>query len=301
MKSLLPILSLGLFAPAMLAIAQESVQESPAADANNPPSAQQTPPRIPAIIRLSQDFRYIPNADIKHTDSEIRQMDAQTDIAYIQPGVENTYGIMGLYQYIYNNGSLFGKLHIDRVAAAGLFSHRFSDKWSSQIIFGSTWAADDNTALSHGQYFYGTLLATYTVSPTLNLGFGLAYYDVIDRHDNFFPVLRIEWKITDELRLSSERVIGLVWEPKDAQGFTFGIGGSFTYEQYAITEDLTMLQRYWYTEASVGYRFNEHWKASVFVQYLFDRELEYRHGGHRVGKDDIDNAPAFGAVIECKF
>lgn len=258
--------------------------------------------KIPAIIRFGQDFRYIPKADIKKSHSGLEQVDTQTHLGYIQPGMKNTYGILGIYEYIHQN--IYAQSNdISRISVMGIYSHNFTQQWAGQLMLGSTWMADSDASLSDGQHFFSALYGTYRFSPDLIVGLGLGFYERIDRSDLFFPVIRVEWQINDELRFSTERKMELIWSPESAPGFSFDFGVNFDFKQYAISDDSDniAMDKYWDIELGADYKLNEHWSFRVFAQYIFDRRIEYRHKGHKIQKDEIEDSPAFGFGVQCKW
>ncbi len=122
------------------------------------------------------------------------------------------------------------------VGAQVLFSYQFNSSWSMLLQLAPSLAGD--FANFDGDHFRlaATGLVAYRFSERLEVGGGLA---ATYRFGGLLPVpvLAIEWRISESVRLDAvlPAILNLIWQPHNR--FELGIAGSVIGQSFAITSD----------------------------------------------------------------
>ena len=192
-----------------------------------PPATVELPPEVEEVA---------PNAG---REIELPMFDAAVNVpirlsenAVLMPGIR--YGLL----IPSDSGTAFNfedpEFHV--VTAQLLFSYRFNSEWSMVLQVAPALAGD--FANIEGDHFRmgGTGLVSYRFSPRFELGLGAAATYRFGELQPL-PVLRIDWQISDSVRLGAvlPALLNLTWQPHDR--FELGIAGSVNGQSYAVTSD----------------------------------------------------------------
>ena len=161
---------------------------------------------------------------------------------------------------------------------------------------------------------YGLFAAvTWRMNPNLTIGPGVGVFTKLEGGTKVFPVLAIDWNITDRWNFStssgagSSQGSGLTLSYKLNEDWSFGLTGRYEDLEFRLDEkgiepggigsdkSLPLL-------ASVKLKPNRYFSVSLFAgaQWMGKLELEDSHG-HKIQESDYDPALLVGASIEARF
>ncbi len=150
-------------------------------------------------------------------------------------------------------------------------------------------------------------------SETFAVGPGVGWFSEIDGGSNVFPILLVDWDITDSLKLSTGRGLGASQGPgltlswKAQENVTIGLTGRYESTEFrlddsgvapgGIGEDTSFP-----LVATVQYSPWPMANISAFAGVEFAGELELKDAnGRTVDSTDYDPAPIFGVTFALRF
>ncbi len=156
-----------------------------------------------------------------------------SDDALLMPGVG--YGIRAFSQSA-SVVNVPDDAELHELSASIVFIYRFTDSWSMLLQVAPAFAGDFANVDGDHFRFGGVTMVSYAFSRRFTLGLGVgANYQFGALLP--LPALRIDWHITDSLRLSGllPQSIVLNWQLGDR--LELGLSSSITGQSYAITSD----------------------------------------------------------------
>jgi outer membrane receptor protein involved in Fe transport len=202
-----------------------------AADARPPASAGgwQWETRAAAVHRFESDLDSGGDVSVDRAYASLsasNRLDDNTRIGFSLGYGEDRYDFAG-------NGALAGLSPWDRIrrakVGASLF-HQINDRWTAYALPSVQFDAEKGASLSDGRSLGLLAGASYKFGDSLTLGPGFGVFEQIEDDVSFFPVLIVDWKITDALSLETGRGFAasrgpglqLRWRPDSKLEFTAG-------------------------------------------------------------------------------
>jgi hypothetical protein len=190
---------------------------------------------------------------------------------------------------------------------------RFKERWSGFVMPTVRWAGESGASAGDSFIGGGIIGFSYRISDRLTIGPGLGIFSQIEDSVNVFPILIIDWKITDTLNLQTGAGLGatqgpglaLNWRPWEK--WTFSLGGRyeklrFRLDDKGVAPDGVGEDRSFPLYLGASYRFNQHLQASLIggVEVGGNLTLE-DEGGARISKEDHDPAPFIGFTFSFRY
>lgn len=160
---------------------------------------------------------------------------------------------------------------------------------------------------------YGALMSM--VKPLregLTLGFGFGLYERIEE-TSLFPVLIVNWRINERLRLSNpvpagpSGPAGLELSYGLGSGWELGIGGAYRSNRYRLDQDGPFPNgvgeyRHVPVLARIGRRFSDSLSLNLYAGVSLNAELRVENAnGRGLYKEDLDPAGTFGLSLTGRF
>ncbi|WP_295437931.1 hypothetical protein [uncultured Thiodictyon sp.] len=130
-----------------------------------------------------------------------------------------------------------------RSARAGVsLNARLGDRWTLFALPSIRWAAEDGAALDDGAFGGVLAAASYRVSDRLTIGPGFGAFSEIEGDASLFPILALDWRLTDTLSLNTggglaaSRGPGLVLEWRPADAWTLSLGARYENERFRLND-----------------------------------------------------------------
>ncbi len=188
-----------------------------------------------------------------------------------------------------------------------------AEKWTLFVIPSLRFTAESGANLGDGVQFGGFAGASYRVSDRLTIGPGIGVVTQIEDNASVFPVLLINWKITDSLSLETGRGLGaslgpglfLKWEASDK--WRFSLGGRyeklrFRLDKDGVAPDGVGEDRSFPILAGVTYRFTPKIQASLIGGVELGGKLKLDdENGNEVIEESYDTAGFAGFTFRCRF
>ena len=187
------------------------------------------------------------------------------------------------------------------------------DKWTLFVIPSVRFTAESGGNLGDSVQAGGFAGASYRVSDRLTIGPGIGVVTQIEDNASVFPVLLINWKITDSLSLETGRGLGaslgpglfLNWEASDK--WRFSLGGRyeklrFRLDKDGVAPDGVGEDRSFPILAGVTYRFTPKIQASLIGGVELGGKLKLDdENGNEVIEEGYDTAGFAGFTLRCRF
>ncbi len=187
------------------------------------------------------------------------------------------------------------------------------DKWTLFVIPSLRFTVESGADLGDGVQGGGFLGASYRVSDRLTIGPGIGVVTQIEDNASVFPVLLINWKITDTLSLETGRGLGatlgpgifLKWEATDK--WHFSLGGRyeklrFRLDKDGVAPDGVGEDRSFPILAGVTYRLSRQIQASLIGGVELGGKLKLDdENGNEISEEGYDTAGFAGVTFRFRF
>jgi len=244
---------------------------------------------------------------------------------YIQPGVSYAasarlglsfnigYGYDG---YDFSNATGLGNSpweNINSWRVSAPVRYQAYDRWSLFAVPSVRWYYESGASASDSMTGGVLVAAAYKVSDSLSIGPGVGVFSQLEDDALIFPILAIQWQITDRLDLSTGQGLaatvgpGLTLGWKQNEKLRFGLTGRLDKTRFRLDRNGPVANgvgedRSYGLFASADYRFNPHARVTAFGGASFGGELKVEDDtGRQVRKEDYDTAPMLGLTFELRM
>jgi hypothetical protein len=199
------------------------------------------------------------------------------------------------------------------VAVSARINWKADPRWNLFAVPTAHWAAEQGAALDDG--LTGGLLAaaSYRVNDRLSIGPGFGVFSELEDEVDWFPILAIDWRITDELTLqtgggfAASRGPGLTLRWSPSERWSFAIAGRYEKRRFRLDGDGP-------TADGIGQETS--WPLYLSATRNFGRQASFSIiGGTALGGDlrledddgvlleatDYETAPFAGATFDFRF
>ena len=205
----------------------------------------------------------------------------------------------------------WGDVHEYQVSAS--FRRGFGDRVDVFAIPSLRWSAEDGGDL--GEAMTAGLIAgvNYRVSDRLRIGPGIGVFDQIEDSVTAFPILLIDWQITETLSLetgsglAATRGPGLQLNSSAIDDWTIGVGARYETYRFRLDEDGVIPDGVGEEEAVLAY-LSASYDASPAIRFSalagveVGGELKLEDmNGQTIQSDDADPAPFIGIAFRARF
>jgi len=201
-----------------------------------------------------------------------------------------------------------------RSARAGVsLNARLSERWTLFALPSMRWAAEEGAALDDGAFGGVLAAASYRVSDRLTIGPGFGAFSEIEADASVFPILAVDWKITDTLSLNTggglaaSRGPGLVleWRPADTWTLSFGVryeNERFRLDDQGPTPDGVGQDRSIPVYLGVAHTLGRFVSLSLVAGAKTAGNLRLENAqGDKLADADYATAPFAGATLKVRF
>lgn len=219
--------------------------------------------------------------------------------------------------YDFSGATGFGALHpwgrIREMRLSLPMRYAASRDWMLFAVPSLRYQAEQGASLDDGQT--GGLLAgaIYRFSDSFSIGPGLGVFSEIEDDASVFPVLLINWKITDTLSLetggglAASRGPGLqlTWQP--APQWRFALGGRYEKTRFRLDDKGTAPGGVGEDKAVPLYALAEYsWSDDIEVSFIGGAEVGGAmrledNSGNLIRETDLETAPFLGITFKGRF
>ena len=198
-----------------------------------------------------------------------------------------------------------------RLSLVGRFG--FGDKGSVIVIPSWRYNGEDDAKTSDGRTWGVLAAVSWRIREGLTLGPGIGVFDRLENGTRVFPILAIDWDISERWKLSTGRGLaasqgpGLQLSYKLSETWRLGLASRYENTEFRLDREgfnpggigrdrsLPMvLNASWQPNRYVG--------LSVFAGMEFNGSLKLKDAdGETLEKSDYDTAPIFGATFDLRF
>lgn len=223
----------------------------------------------------------------------------------------------GSYIYDFNNDSSFGggepwhKVNDARVT----FNARFGIGETGQIFIVPTlrYTGESGASASDSRTFGIFAAAAWRVRDNLTIGPGVGIFTRLEHSARFFPILAIDWNISERWNLSTGRGLassqgpGLTLSYKLNDDWSFGLTGRYENIEFRLDDegpapDGIGRDRSMPLVFSARLQPNDKLSLTIMAGFAFDGELRLSDStGETIQQSDYDVPLLFGAAFEYRF
>jgi hypothetical protein len=130
-----------------------------------------------------------------------------------------------------------------RTARVGIsLNSRIGERWTLFAVPSLRWAAEHGASLDDGAFGGVMVAASYRFSDRLSIGPGFGAFAEIEDDTSVFPLLAVDWRITDTLSLrtggglAATRGPGVLLEWRPSEPWTLSLGARYEKERFRLDD-----------------------------------------------------------------
>ena len=188
-----------------------------------------------------------------------------------------------------------------------------NERWNVFAIPTVRWSAETGAALDDGRTGGLLAAATYRVNDRLSIGPGFGVFSELEDETGWFPILAVDWQITDRMSLRTGRGfastrgpgLALVWDASER--WSFSVGGRYEKERFRLDDggiapdgigQETSVPLY----LGITRSFGRTASFSVIAGAKMGGRLRLEDdNGDLLEESDYDTAPFAGATFDLRF
>lgn len=190
---------------------------------------------------------------------------------------------------------------------------RYDNHWSVFVMPTVRATAESNADFDEGVSSGGFAGFSYRFSDRLTIGPGIGVITQIEDDTNVFPVLIVNWRITDHLSLETGRGLGATQGPgltlnwKATEALNLSIGGRYERLRFRLDKDGVAPNgvgddRSFPIFGSISYQLSEKIRASLLTGVELGGELRLEdEKGNLLSESDFDSAGFLGFTFHFLF
>ena len=192
-------------------------------------------------------------------------------------------------------------------------SYRASPQWSLFALPRLRYSAETGASLDDGREFGLLAGASYKVSDRLSVGPGFGVFSQIESGSDWFPILLVNWQITDTLSLETGRGLAasrgpgltLKWAPEG--DWSFGLSGRYEKRQFRLNDkgpapDGVGEEKAVPVALRATYDPNQQFSVHLLAGAEFDGSLRLESSdGTKLSKESYETSPFAALVVTGKF
>lgn len=188
-----------------------------------------------------------------------------------------------------------------------------TDRWELFAIPTLRWDAESGASLDDGRIAGLLTAASFKVNDRLSIGPGVGVFSELEDDTDFFPILAVDWRITDRLSLTTGRGFAasrgpgltLNWEANDR--WSLGLGARYEKDRFRLDDrgvapggigQATSTPIYLAVSRKLGQIGTL--RAVAGMELNGSLRLEDADGG-LLERSDVDDAPFAGATFDLRF
>lgn len=203
--------------------------------------------------------------------------------------------------------------NIRQARLSGRLSWKADERWNLFAVPTIRWFAEEGADLSDGQIGGLLAAASYRVSDRLSIGPGFGVLSELENEVNWFPILAIDWALTDNLALRTGRGFaategpGLVLDWRPSERWSLSLGARYEKARFRLNDKGVAMGGVGQETSVPVYlgatrSFGSHLRLSLIagVEFAGELRLEDANGG-LLEKSRFDPAPFGGASLDLQF
>lgn len=219
--------------------------------------------------------------------------------------------------YRFHGATGFGALEpwsdVRELRLSGSLSWKANERWNLFAVPTLRWFAEDGAELDDGQSAGLLAAASYRVNERLGIGPGFGVFSALEDETDWFPILAIDWQLTETLALrtgggfAATRGPGLVLDWRPSERWALRLGARYEKARFRL-DDRGIAVGGIGQETSVPVylgatrRFGAQLSLSVIAGVEFAGELRLEDAdGDLIDKTHYDSAPFGGATLDLRF
>lgn len=224
---------------------------------------------------------------------------------------------IGQRNYIFSGNAGFGGTrpwsNVRDARLSAPLNWQANERWNVFAVPTVRWSAETGAALNDGRTEGLLAAASYRVNDRLSIGPGFGVFSELEDSTSWFPILAVDWRITDSLSLRTGRGfaatrgpgLNLVWDASDR--WSFSLGGRYEQERFRLDGDgiapdgigqETSVPLY----LGITRSFGPTASFSIIAGAKLGGRLRLEdERGELIEQSDYDTAPFAGATLDLRF
>jgi hypothetical protein len=202
---------------------------------------------------------------------------------------------------------------IDQLRFSAPVTWAFDERWTLFAIPSLRFYGESGASLSDSATGGALAGFSYRVSDRLTIGPGIGVLSRLEDNVSVFPILIVDWNITDRLSLETGRGLGATQGPglnlnyRFSDAWSFGLGGRyeslrFRLDDKGLAPDGVGEDRSIPLYLSATFSRGRDLRISAMAGAEFNGELRVDDAnGRGVARDDYETAPFLGATVNIRF
>jgi hypothetical protein len=186
---------------------------------------------------------------------------------------------------------------INTLTASTFYVYNIDSKWA---IFANglvDFSAEEFCDWENGVHGFIAMGAIYTFSETFRLGFGAGAYSRLDTDWTGFPLIFIDWQITEKLSLRTYSGASLLYDVYGNEKLVFDITTEYKNTYSRLKDESSIRDSYWLVTVGATWKPTRNTYIGVHIGASFEREIKFR----RSTTSDIESDATAVVFINAGF
>lgn len=186
-------------------------------------------------------------------------------------------------------------------------------RWNLFAVPTLRWFAEDGASLDDGRFGGLIAAASYQVNERLSIGPGFGVFSELEDETDWFPILALDWRLSDTLTLRTGRGFaatrgpGLALDWRPSERWAMSLGARYEKARFRLDDDGVAAGGIGQDTSVPVYlgatrRFGHHLSLSLFAGVEFAGELRLEDAeGRLIERSEYETAPFGGATLDLRF
>lgn len=251
-------------------------------------------------IEFEQTFSRAMESNLEPGPGELTIDRSRTELSHEEPWMDGYVDVSAFYEYSsYDFSGTESSIGTGRDWGMDFAILQYlQGPWSAVGSLGLHVAREKDAPLEDSVLYSVMAGGAYQFNDQLTMTFGVLYANRLEHRNLILPFVAMDWQVNEDLRIHTANGIFADYDLSGDGQTVLKAKLELDYRQYRLDKDnggnAAIEETAWELGVAVRHYIYDTVYVEPFVEYLFGREFEVYHGGHKVSDTEIDRGLQLG-------